>query len=244
MSTLNKISDIKHALYINLETRPDRKEHVESELKKIGIKAERFNAIKLANGALGCSMSHLKCLERAKKEGWPHILIIEDDIKFLKHQIFKKQLNKFLERYKDFDVLMIAGNVVPPAEKLDCCAKITNCQTTTSYLVLSHYYDTLIKNYKEGIQLLLKYPEHKKIFAIDKYWFQIQETGKWYIITPLTVIQKEDYSDIEEKNTNYENLMTDIEKEWYISQGKELLEKQKKQDREIIEEHKKKLGLL
>ncbi len=244
MSNLNKISDIKHALYINLESRTDRKEHVESELKRVGIKAERFNAIKLPNGALGCSMSHLKCLERAKKEGWPHLLIIEDDIKFLKPDIFKKQLNKFLDRYKDFDVLMIAGNVVPPAEKLDCCAKITNCQTTTSYLVQSHYYDTLIKNYKEGIQLLLKYPEHKRIYAIDKYWFQIQETGKWYIITPLTVIQKEDYSDIEGKDTNYGHLMTDIDKDWYTKQGTELLKQQKNQDRETIETHKKELGLL
>ena len=244
MSTLGNIKDIKHALYINLESRLDRKEHVEYELKQIGIKAERFNAVKLPNGALGCSMSHLKCLERAKKEGWSHVLIIEDDIKFLKPNIFKKQLNKFLEKYKEFDVLMIAGNVVPPATKLDCCAKITNCQTTTSYLVLSHYYDALINNFKEGIKLLLKYPEHKRIYAIDKYWFPLQETGNWYIITPLTVVQKDDYSDIEGKDTSYSHLMTDIEKEWYTKQGLENIDKQRLADRQLIDTHKKELGII
>jgi len=66
---MNSISDIKHAFYINLETRPDRKQHVEEQLQNIGISAERFNAIRLQNGAIGCSMSHLKCIEIAKEKG-------------------------------------------------------------------------------------------------------------------------------------------------------------------------------
>ena len=44
-------------IYINLLSRTDRKEHIESELKKLGItNPTRFNAIKMENGALGCSM--------------------------------------------------------------------------------------------------------------------------------------------------------------------------------------------
>jgi hypothetical protein len=56
---MNSIQDIKHVLYINLESRPDRKIHVEEQLRNVGINnGERFNAIKLNNGALGISMSH------------------------------------------------------------------------------------------------------------------------------------------------------------------------------------------
>ena len=58
---------ISNVLYINLNKRKDRLEHVKKELLKIGITGERFRAIKLKNGRLGCSMSHLKCLEIAKK---------------------------------------------------------------------------------------------------------------------------------------------------------------------------------
>ena len=36
---------------------------MEEQLNILGINAERFNAIKLPNGVLGCSMSHLKCLD-------------------------------------------------------------------------------------------------------------------------------------------------------------------------------------
>ena len=84
-------------IYINLDKRVDRKEHILNELKKIGVEdATRFKAIELENGAVGCSMSHLKCLETAKENQWPHVLIVEDDIKFLDPELFKKQMNTFL----------------------------------------------------------------------------------------------------------------------------------------------------
>ena len=214
---MNSIADIKHAFYINLDSRQDRKKHVENQLSKIGIKAERFKAIKLENGALGCSLSHLKCLEIAKANNWPHILIVEDDILFLKPLVFVNQLNTFLHNHKDFDVLLVAGNNLPPFTVIDnSCVKVTKCQTTTGYLVQSHYFDTLIKNYRDGIQKLMKYPDKPRYFAIDKYWFNLQEKDKWYLIVPLTVTQREDYSDIEKKSTNYTALMTDLDKKAFI----------------------------
>jgi glycosyl transferase family 25 len=214
---MDSIADIKHAFYINLDSRPDRKKHVETQLSKIGIAAERFKAIKLENGALGCSMSHLKCLEIAKANNWPHILIVEDDILFLKPTVFVNQVNLFLQNHKEFDVMLVAGNNVPPFTVVDnSCVKVTKCQTTTGYLVQSHYFDILIKNYRDGIQNLMKYPDKPRYFAIDKYWFNLQEIHKWYLIIPLTVTQREDYSDIEKKSTNYTALMTDLDKKAFI----------------------------
>lgn len=212
---INSIENIEHTFYINLETRPDRKQHVETQLHNIGITATRFNAIKLSNGAIGCSMSHLKCLEIAKENDWDHVMIIEDDILFLNPNVFKNQLNKFLQNHKDFDVVLIAGNNVPPYQKIDdCCIKVYRCQTTTGYIVQKHYYDTLINNIKEGVKHLIKYPEQHIVYAIDKYWFQLQEKDNWFLITPLTVTQREDYSDIEKRPTNYTRVMTDLDKEW------------------------------
>jgi len=216
---MNSIQDIKHVLYINLESRPDRKIHVEEQLRNVGINnGERFNAIKLNNGALGCSMSHLKCLEIAKQNNWPHLLIVEDDILFTNPALFINKLNFFLSRHKnDFDVLLIAGNNVPPYISIDeSCVKISKCQTTTGYLVQSHYYDTLMQNYREGIKNLMKYPDNHKFFAIDKYWLKLQEKDRWFLIVPLSVIQRQDYSNIEKKNTNYGYLMLDLDKKELI----------------------------
>jgi len=214
---MNSIEDIKHTLYINLSSRPDRKQHVESQLQMLGIKGERFNAIKLPNGALGCSMSHLKCLENAKKEGWPHLLIVEDDIKFLKPILFKNQINKFLSTHKSWDVILISGNNIPPYQKIDdTCIKVSSCQTTTGYLVNGHYFDTLIENFRVGIKKLIENPEQHNLYAIDKFWFQLQKKDNWYLIIPLTVIQNEGYSDIEQRQTNYAPAMLDLDKEAYF----------------------------
>jgi glycosyl transferase family 25 len=217
---LKNIIDIKHTFYINLKSRPDRKEHFEKELKKVGIQEfTRFNAIKLHNGAIGCSMSHLKCLEIAKQNNWQHVLICEDDIEFLEPEIFKQQFNKFLESTIQWDVVLLAGNNVPPYQKInDSCVKVTRCQTTTAYLVQNHYYDILIQNIKDGIQKLIKEPEKHVFFAIDKYWFSLQQKDNWYLIIPLTVVQRIDYSDIEKKMTNYKRAMTDLEKEYLFQQ--------------------------
>jgi GR25 family glycosyltransferase involved in LPS biosynthesis len=221
---MNSIQDIKHVFYINLASRPDRKQHVETQLYSIGIHTfQRFNAIKLANGALGCSMSHLKCLEIAKKEGWPHLLIVEDDILFLKPELFKIQMNTFLSKHSNWDVVLIAGNNIPPYEKIDeTCVRVNTCQTTTGYLINSHYYDILIENVREGIQKLMSFPEKHILYAIDKYWFQLQQKDKWYLIIPLSVTQREDYSNIENRATNYTPAMLDLDKEMFFKRQKNI----------------------
>lgn len=219
MTLLKCIDDIKHILYINLESRPDRKKHVEQQLNILCLKGERFNAVKLSNGALGCSMSHLKCIEIAKKNKWDHILIMEDDIKFLEPELFKQQFNKFLKNHDDFDVCLISGNNLPPYKIIDdCCVKVTKCQTTTGYLVKSHYYDTLIKNYKSGIEKLMREPHNHALYAIDKNWFLLQAIDKWFLITPLTVVQRPDYSDIEKRPTDYSWAMRDLDKKYLVNQ--------------------------
>ena len=220
---MESISDIKHAFYINLLSRPDRKTHVENQLLSIGINAERFNAIKMKNGAIGCSISHLKIIEIAKKNNWDHVLIVEDDILFTKPTMFIEQFNKFLKKHNDYDIILIAGNNLPPYKTIDdTCVKVTQCQTTTGYLVKNHYFDTLIKNYKEGLLNLIKDPINHRLFAIDKYWFNLQKKDKWYLITPLTVTQREDYSDIEKRPTNYTNVMLDLNKVAFLQRQQDI----------------------
>ena len=226
------IEDIKHIFYINLDHRLDRKEHVEAQLNEVGLKGfQRFNAIKMENGAVGCSMSHLKLLQTALKKDYEHILILEDDITFLDPELFKTQLNTFFkeqskkehlkkeQKGSSWDVVLIAGNNMPPYQKIDdTCIKVTRCQTTTGYLVNGHYIEKLMNNVKMGLTNLLNDPAKHTLYAIDKFWFALQETDNWFLITPLTVVQREDYSDIEKKVINYQSIMTDLDK-------KELFEK-------------------
>jgi GR25 family glycosyltransferase involved in LPS biosynthesis len=222
MSTkISSIADIKHIFYINLAARTDRRQHIEAQLPLVGLTAfERFNAVKLPNGLVGCGMSHIKCLELAKERGYDHLLICEDDLLFLNPPLFQKQFNTFLQNNHQWDVVLLAGNNVPPYRRVDdTCVAITRCQTTTGYLIAGHYFDTLLHNLKEGIAKLMREPLKHIDYALDKYWMRLQQKDKWFLITPLTVVQREDYSDIQLQRTNYAHLMTDLDKEAFFKWG-------------------------
>jgi glycosyl transferase family 25 len=212
-SILNNISDIKNIYYINLDSRKDRKMYFENQMKLVGLTATRFNAIKHSIGAIGCSMSHLELLKMAKAKNLDDILIMEDDITFLNPNIFINSLNNFLINNKNFDVLLIGGNNMGEYTLIDeYNVKIKKCQTTTGYLVKKHYFDILIENIDYGIQNLLKNPRRLNDFAIDQCWNILQLKDDWRLLTPLTITQRADYSDIEKRITNYNRVMLDLDK--------------------------------
>jgi GR25 family glycosyltransferase involved in LPS biosynthesis len=180
----------------------------------LGLNATRFNAIKHSSGAVGCSLSHLSLLKYAKRANLDHILIMEDDIMFLQPQTFIHNLNSFLSNHIEFDVLLIAGNNMGTYKRIDdFCVKITKCQTTTGYLVKSNYYDKLIENFEAGVQQLIANTSLSDNYAIDQFWCVLQRQDDWYLLTPLTVSQKPDYSDIEKRHTDYNRVMLDLDKE-------------------------------
>jgi GR25 family glycosyltransferase involved in LPS biosynthesis len=213
---------LKNTLFINLEHRKDRLAHVNQELTKLEIEGERVNAVKAKVGAIGCTLSHIRCLELAKQRNYEYVFICEDDITFTNPALLLENIKKFQENDKIlWDMIIIGGNNVPPYHKVnDYCVRVFYCQTTTGYIVKNTYFDTLIKNFKESANLLMKHPtdEGKKKYALDIYWKKLQIQDFWYMIIPPTVIQYENYSDIEEKETDYKHLMLDMDKEWYFAQ--------------------------
>ena len=137
---------------------------------------------------------------------------MEDDIMFLNPRIFIQNINNFLLKHDNFDVLLIAGNNMGEYIRIDDnCVKISHCKTTTGYLVKKHYYNKLIDNLKTGIQHFMN-TNLKLQYAIDQYWSKLQCVDNWYLLTPLTVSQKPDYSDIEKKTINYNYVMLDLDK--------------------------------
>jgi GR25 family glycosyltransferase involved in LPS biosynthesis len=116
----------EEAVYINLESRPDRKARIEERLKREGIKARRYNAAVIDPsfprleslvggtsvidprrlGQIGCSKSHFDVVKYAKDNKLKNILIFEDDCIFVEG-FRKKALTAVRElqnaRYGEFD---------------------------------------------------------------------------------------------------------------------------------------------
>ena len=214
---LHQFHDISNVLYINLNSRIDRRNHFESQFTKMGLKPQRFSAIRNADGAIGCSMSHVACLEIAIRNDWDHVLVCEDDATITNPGQLVYQVNQFLNQFNDsWDVLLLAGNNYRPfRQESPECIRVANCQTATSYLVRRPYFETLLANFKDGLKKLIAEPSQQPKYAIDQYWKNLQRTDRWYLIVPVTVIQRPDYSDISKQHVNYSDAMTQVNKKWY-----------------------------
>lgn len=195
----------KNHIYINLEKRKQRNAECITELKKLGIKKpNRFNAIEHEIPLVGCALSHIACLEKAKENGWNYVIIFEDDIKIESKKKCIEKFNKYINQ--DFwDVLYLGcWNVKPLKEVKDDIAKVVKSWTTHSYIIKSHYYDTLIQNFKEGIELKIQfYKQHNldaktdkdPFYNIDEYLGKLQEKDNWYCLLPIFITQKDGWSD-------------------------------------------------
>ena len=60
----------------------------------------------------------------------------------------------------------------------------------------------LIKNYEEAVTNLLKGGKYEK-YGIDQYWKKLQNDYKFYYYKDIFCGQLPGYSDIENKNVNY-----------------------------------------
>ena len=209
----------KHAFIINLDRRPDRLEQTVLELSKVQCTATRFSAIvpSSGNGLVGCAMSHIACLEKAIEENYPHVFICEDDICFLDVATFTNSLQRFSDwvtrnEIADpvWDVLLVSGNINPPFvdhEQENGTFRVGNSQTASGYIVRSHYYSTLLANFKEGLAKLEENETEHAKYGIDIYWKRLQIKHRWFIVAPLNVIQRDDYSDIQNRFVSYGSVM-------------------------------------
>lgn len=192
-----------NGFYINLESRADRRELFEAQFADIsGFAIQRFNAIHNSNGAFGCILSHIACLEAAKQNDWDYVLLFEDDFeRIVPPDVFKARIEALLKN--PWDVMMLSGYVLECSPPNNGMCRLWEAQTTVAYMVRKEYYDTLLANYREaclGIHDRTKY----HIYALDQYWKRLQSKGNWYISYPILGKQRVGYSDIERRAVNYD----------------------------------------
>jgi hypothetical protein len=204
---LRNFNDITNVLFINLDSRTDRRKHFESQFLEIGFHPQRFAAIQNARGAIGCTMSHIACMEMAIQNKWDHVLVCEDDATIINPGQLVNQVNHFFQRFNDsWDVLLLAGNNYQPfRQESPGAVRVANCQTTTAYLVRRPYFETLLANFKEGL---------RKLKAIDQHWKLLQRKNRWYLIVPISMIQRSDFSNVSNRHVDYTHTMTQINKKW------------------------------
>ena len=144
-----------HTVYINLDTRVDRNKLISDELSKFSLNFTRFSAERSQNpfnesingkvvGAWGCLKSHIGVIKIAKKLGKKYTLVVEDDFSFVvdKYHFYNKLDKLFTVK---FDVCLLAYNTNNLKKtKYSFLYKVVDAQTTSGYIISSHYYNKFL----------------------------------------------------------------------------------------------------
>ena len=207
------MENIDKIYYINLDHRIDRRTEIEHEFAShfrstiLEHRIERFPAIKHNQGLLGCSISHLEVIKRAKANGAKYIIVFEDDFEFLvSKEIFAENINalfKQVENGLDFKVIMLAYNAMNRFEVNDNALldSTTDVQTCAGYLVNGKYFDELIQCWEHGVHM---YEETGQdwIYCCDQYWKNLQKE-KWYLFKTRIGKQRAGFSDCGKNFNDY-----------------------------------------
>jgi glycosyl transferase family 25 len=192
---------IEKVVYINLNERTDRRAEVEAELLRVfpAERVERFAAIRHSQGAIGCSLSHLAVLERAKVAGWRNVLVVEDDLVWNTAELERSAAHaETIVQGGDWDVLLLGGTYI------SCTAegRMRSGQSGVCYLVQREYYDVLIANLRESAEGLMRGGDYR-VYALDQFWKRLQPRDRWWAALPMACYQRPSFSDIEGQVVDY-----------------------------------------
>lgn len=196
---------IHHVLYINLDSRTDRKDQVEKELQVFpNEKKTRISAVEdKTYPMVGCIRSHLKALETAKEKNYFNVLITEDDFVWSDIKDGYASFEKLIKA--PYDVIMFGGTSATIEKDTN---RVKRSQSGHGYLVHNRYYNTIIDKLKGAIQDFEKAPSKEKAdkIHVDLQYTELQPLDQWYLVDPPLATQRPSYSNISKANVNYKEL--------------------------------------
>ena len=192
-------------LYINLDSRGDKRAAVEAELAAVGWSGRRVTAVHKAPGELGCALSHIAALQLLLDHpSARHALVLEDDFMFVRDP--RADVARFLDRFgaDGWDVLMLSSNtrLEQPHGDVDFVTRILEAQTTSGYAVTRAFAPALLASFNRSAELLadvsLRHADGavQTEHCIDQQWKRLQPLARWFCLAPRAGAQRPGLSDI------------------------------------------------
>jgi GR25 family glycosyltransferase involved in LPS biosynthesis len=212
---MDKLKELfPYIAYINLDSRPDRNESAQQEFQYGGLNPERVPGVSIqgtnnamVNGMMGCTLSHLKILLEAKRRK-QNVLIFEDDAKFIND--YNTVIDGACEQLKEKDwfLFYLGANILKPFQQISKnLARLNHAQSTVAYGVNLKNIDTIISAILTN-QVAI-HEGSTVLRPIDMIYADIiVPRVPCFITAPeMVVIQKNSYSDIENREVDYESYL-------------------------------------
>jgi len=160
----------------------------------------------MENGALGCSLSHIKSIEyMLEHPEWNTCLILEDDFTFRSEDSDELdcKLRELFDNIKEFDMCLLSSGCLKYSNThMNDIKKVTYSQTTSSYILRKKFAPTLLDNMRaSSSDMRINGKCHQN--CLDIHWTILQPNSSWYVFVPALGYQYSSYSDIELKTVSY-----------------------------------------
>jgi hypothetical protein len=198
------VARLRSIVVINLESRPDRLTSFEAEMNRLGMHAERFNAIADSPGILGATRSHAECLKPFAEDPHGCVMVCEDDAVFKVGRLYFDYLvDCFLDDQSAEVACLAFGrgdlSLVPHSFVFMRGFKI---KTAACYLAKASIIGDLRELWLEGAHELACGGDRKR-WGIDMTWHSLQERRVFLVPVVRAVQQRPGHSDIEDRFVNY-----------------------------------------
>jgi hypothetical protein len=197
------VSRLDAVVVINLAHRPDRLADFMDEMRRLRIaEVRRFEAIEHASGSIGCSLSHIACLQTMVHEGWNAAMICEDDASFLASRGELDILtNEFLDD-PEAEIACLAYNHRSSAAYSSLFLRALETANSACYLLKASIAPDLLTVRQKGVQEMERGGDRMR-FGNDRAWLPLQRERVFLIPIRRAVVQAPSYSDIEKQFVRY-----------------------------------------
>lgn len=185
----------ENTFVVSLKSRPERLAAATKELKQHNIPFTLWEATKNENGRLGLIQTMRGLFEHCIKKGLENVTVFEDDIKLLNLPLLV--LGKcFSQLPDDWHIFYLGPNLAkPPNRHSENLLKVRFAYSSHACIYS-----------KRAIELILEQIDSATvydIFLVEK----IQSKGKSFCAFPMIAVQSSGWSDIEQRDVNYERFL-------------------------------------
>ena len=176
------------AYIINLPHRIDRYKHMVVEMKKFPVTYKFIKGI--VDETKTCFQSQKKCIQLAKENNLPYVLVLEDDAIFTENsiEILTETFNEI--QTLNWDMFFLGANLQSPAIRIsDSILKLTGAYAAHAYMVHERFYDTIL-NLPHTCEM-------------DMHYNNLMLNHNIYMCDPMIAYQIPSHSDLQDGYRDY-----------------------------------------
>ena len=177
---------------INLKHRTDRREHIEQEVLKISNNYTIIDGI--VDETKTCFQSQKKCIQTAKENHLPYVLVLEDDAVFIDDSFSILECVFAEIQTMHWDMFFLGANLQTLANRVsDSVLKLNGAYAAHAYMVHERFYDTIINL--------------PHVCEMDVHYHNLMPDHNIYMCDPMIAYQLPSHSDLQDGYRDYNQAM-------------------------------------